>query len=57
MNLHLPALTHLNPLTYVVDATRTFLLAGRTSATRVSGLSLRGLNLTCRNAAQISNKS
>ena len=36
---------------------RTFMLAGRTSATRVSGLSLRGLNLICRNAAQISNKS
>jgi hypothetical protein len=30
---------------------------GPASATRVSGLSLRGLNLTCRNAAQISNKS
>ena len=28
-----------------------------TSATRVSGLSLRGLNLICWNAAQISNKS
>jgi hypothetical protein len=28
-----------------------------TSATRLSGLSLRGLNLICRNAAQISNKS
>ena len=36
---------------------RTFMLASRTSATRVSGLSLRGLNLICRNAAQISNKS
>ena len=33
------------------------MLAGRTSATRVSGFSLRGLNLICRNAAQISNKS
>jgi hypothetical protein len=50
-------LTHLNPLTYVLDAIGTFVLAGRTSATRVSGLSLRGLNLICRNAAQISNKS
>ena len=50
-------LTHLNPLTYVLNATRTFMFAGRTSATRVSGLSLRGLNLICRNAAQISNKS
>jgi len=50
-------LTHLNPLTYVLDAIRIFMLAGRTSAIRVSGLSLRGLNLICRNAAQISNKS
>ena len=50
-------LTHLNPLTYVFDTIRAFMLAGRTSATRVSGLSLRGLNLTWRNAAQISNKS
>src|SRR5258707_4538166 len=50
-------LTHLNLLTYVLDAIRTFMLAGRTSATRVSGLSLRELNLICRNAAQISNKS
>ena len=33
------------------------MLASRTSATRVSGLLLRGLNLICRNAAQISNKS
>ena len=57
MNLHLPALTHLNPVTYVVDAMRTFMLASRTSATRVSGLSLRGFDLTCRNAAQISNES
>ena len=55
--LWLKTLTHLNPLTYVLDAIRTFMLAGRTSATRVSGLSLRGLNLICRNAAQISNKS
>jgi len=50
-------LTHPNPLTCVLDAIRIFMLAGRTSATRVSGLSLRGLNLICRNAAQISNKS
>ena len=50
-------LTHPNPLTYVLNAIRTFMFAGRTSATRVSGLSLRGLNLICRNAAQISNKS
>jgi hypothetical protein len=52
----LKTLTHLNPLTYVLDAMRTFMLAGSTLATRVSGLSLRGLNLICRNAAQISNK-
>jgi len=57
MNLYLPALTHLTPLTYVLGALRTFMLAGSTSATRVSGLSLRGLNLICRNAAQIPNKS
>jgi len=53
----LKTLTHLNTSTYVLDAKRTFMLADRTSATRVSGLSLRGLNLICRNAAQISNKS
>jgi len=57
VNLYLPALTHLTPLTYVLDALRTFMLAGSTSATRVSGLSLRGLNLIYRNAPQISNKS
>lgn len=57
MNLYLPAFTHLTPLTYVLGTLRTFMLAGSTSATRVSGLSLRGLNLICRNAAQISNKS
>jgi hypothetical protein len=50
-------LTHLNPLTYVLYAIRTFILANRISATCVSGLSLGGLNLICRNAAQISNKS
>ena len=57
MNLYLPALTHLTPLTYVLDALRTFMLAGSTSATRVSGFSLRRPNLICRDAAQISNKS
>ena len=57
MNLLLARPYSSNPLTYVLDAIRTFMLAGRTSATRVSGLSLRGLNLICRNAAQISNKS
>jgi hypothetical protein len=28
VNLYLPALTHLTPLTYVLDALRTFMLAG-----------------------------
>jgi hypothetical protein len=31
----LKTLTHLNPLTYVLDAIRTFMLAGSTSATRI----------------------
>jgi hypothetical protein len=53
----LKTLTDLKPLTYVFDAICTFTLAGRTSAIRISGFSLRGLNLICRNAAQIPNKS
>ena len=37
--------------------TSCFVCVWRMAATRVSGLSLRGLNLICRDAAQISNKS